>query len=89
MIQGDLFCTSGTYLSITTSLAMSCWFQLLKHQKAIEELTEENEKLRQVLIKELKVSPEKFETSSDKSWKLDTTCADCFECRRRRRKSGG
>ncbi|CAN6486705.1 unnamed protein product [Victoria cruziana] len=62
---------------------------LLKHQKVIEELTEENEKLRQVLIKELKVSPEKFETSSDKSWKLDTTCADCFECRRRRRKSGG
>ncbi|KAF3787620.1 hypothetical protein EJ110_NYTH22714 [Nymphaea thermarum] len=60
---------------------------LLKHQKVIDELTEENEKLRQILIKEFNVSPEKFETSSDKRWKLDSTCADCFECRRRRRKS--
>ncbi|XP_031502935.1 uncharacterized protein LOC116266022 isoform X2 [Nymphaea colorata] len=60
---------------------------LLKHQKIIDELTEENEKLRQILIKEFNVSPEKFKTSSDERWKLDTTCADCFECRRRRRKS--
>ncbi|CAA7406768.1 unnamed protein product [Spirodela intermedia] len=33
---------------------------LLKHQKTIDELIEENEKLRQILVEDLKVSPEKF-----------------------------
>ncbi|CAN6461100.1 unnamed protein product [Victoria cruziana] len=60
---------------------------LLKHQRLIEELTEENDKLRQVLIRELNVSPEKFQRSKNREVELDTTCNNCFECRRRRRRS--
>ncbi|AES94332.1 hypothetical protein MtrunA17_Chr5g0399691 [Medicago truncatula] len=37
---------------------------VLKHQQMIEELVEENEKLRQILVKELKVPPSKLEASS-------------------------
>ncbi|KAF3792986.1 hypothetical protein EJ110_NYTH02119 [Nymphaea thermarum] len=60
---------------------------LLKHQRLIEELTEENEKLRQVLIQELNISPEKFQGSKNRAVELHTTCNNCFECRRRRRRS--
>ncbi|KAK0586520.1 hypothetical protein LWI29_008306 [Acer saccharum] len=57
---------------------------VLKHQKVIEELLEENDKLRQILVEDLKVPPSKLQasySSRDKS-----ACADCFECRRKQRK---
>ncbi|KAI3865054.1 hypothetical protein MKX03_017684 [Papaver bracteatum] len=37
---------------------------VLKHQKVIDDLMEENEKLRQILVEELKVHPSKFQSSS-------------------------
>ncbi|XP_019070060.1 uncharacterized protein [Solanum lycopersicum] len=36
---------------------------VLKHQQAIDELMQENEKLREILVKDLKVSPSKLQTS--------------------------
>ncbi|EEF30599.1 uncharacterized protein LOC8267951 isoform X2 [Ricinus communis] len=60
---------------------------VLKHQKVIEELMEENEKLRQILMEDLKISPSKFQSSY--STRTKSTCADCFECRRKQRKSRG
>ncbi|XP_062086641.1 uncharacterized protein LOC133792744 isoform X2 [Humulus lupulus] len=57
---------------------------VLKHQKVIEELKEENEKLRQILVEELKIPFEKLHTNS--SSKNNYPCSDCFECRRRHRK---
>ncbi|XP_030502236.2 uncharacterized protein LOC115717411 isoform X1 [Cannabis sativa] len=58
---------------------------VLKHQKVIEELKEENEKLRQVLVEELKIPFEKLHITSSSS-KNNYPCSDCFECRRRQRK---
>ncbi|KAJ4950368.1 hypothetical protein NE237_027200 [Protea cynaroides] len=58
---------------------------VLKHQEVIEELMEENEKLRQILVEELKVSPSKFRVSNSRTKSL-SPCSDCFECRRRQRK---
>ncbi|GMN31028.1 hypothetical protein TIFTF001_003073 [Ficus carica] len=57
---------------------------VLKHQQVIEELKEENEKLREILVKELKIPPAKLQTSY--SSKNQSPCSDCFECRRRQRK---
>lgn len=57
---------------------------VLRHQQVIEELMEENEKLRQILIKDLKVPPEKLEASY--RIRKEFPCADCFECRRKQRK---
>ncbi|XP_052171222.1 uncharacterized protein LOC127787292 isoform X2 [Diospyros lotus] len=56
---------------------------VLKHQQVIEELMKENEKLRQILVEDLKIPPSKLEASYSNS---RSPCADCFECRRRRRK---
>ncbi|WVZ57656.1 hypothetical protein U9M48_008016 [Paspalum notatum var. saurae] len=60
---------------------------VLKHQKIIEELREENEKLRQILIEELKVSPTKLQIGHKSGLKAYYPCSDCFECRRRSRKT--
>ncbi|KAM2624355.1 hypothetical protein TB1_031338 [Malus domestica] len=57
---------------------------ILKHQQVIEELMEENEKLRQVLVEDLKVSPSKLQASY--SSKNTSPCTDCFECRRKQRR---
>ncbi|KAL3630040.1 hypothetical protein CASFOL_023024 [Castilleja foliolosa] len=57
---------------------------VLKHQLLIEELMQENEKLRQILVEELKVQPSKFQskiTSRSKG-----SCTECFECRRKQKK---
>ncbi|OVA17191.1 hypothetical protein BVC80_1309g6 [Macleaya cordata] len=59
---------------------------VLKHQQVIEELIEENEKLRQVLVEELKVPPNKLQTGDTSGIKSQSPCSDCFECRRRQRK---
>lgn len=59
---------------------------VLKHQQMIEELVEENEKLRQILVKELKVPPSKLEASSSGRIRNMLPCTDCFECRRKQRK---
>ncbi|XP_050230546.1 uncharacterized protein LOC126679539 isoform X2 [Mercurialis annua] len=58
---------------------------VLKHQKVIEGLMEENEKLREILVEDLKISPSKLQSSY--SSRTKSACDDCFECRRRRRKS--
>lgn len=58
--------------------------QVLKHQQIIEELLEENEKLRQILVEDLKVPTNKLQARH--STRNKSPCADCFECRRRQRK---
>ncbi|KFK22386.1 hypothetical protein AALP_AAs42393U000500 [Arabis alpina] len=58
---------------------------VLKHQKLIDEVMEENEKLRRIIIEDLKVSPEKLKSVS--SYKYETPCKDCFECRRKQRRN--
>ncbi|XP_043712131.1 uncharacterized protein LOC122660935 [Telopea speciosissima] len=58
---------------------------VLKHQQVIEELMEENEKLRQILVEELKVPHNKLQVSNSRIKSL-SPCSDCFECRRRQRK---
>ncbi|KAH9776999.1 Dynamin [Citrus sinensis] len=57
---------------------------VLKHQRIIEELMEENKKLRQILVEDLKVPSSKLEISS--SSRIKPACSDCFECRRKQRK---
>ncbi|KAL5815105.1 hypothetical protein ACOSQ3_025899 [Xanthoceras sorbifolium] len=57
---------------------------VLKHQKVIEELMEENENLRQILVEDLKIPPSKLQASY--SGRNKTACSDCFECRRKQRK---
>ncbi|KQJ97823.1 uncharacterized protein LOC100824000 isoform X2 [Brachypodium distachyon] len=60
---------------------------ILKHQRVIDELRDENEKLRQVLIEELKVSPTKLQLGRENGVKAYYPCSECFDCRRRSRKS--
>ncbi|GFP97263.1 hypothetical protein PHJA_001870400 [Phtheirospermum japonicum] len=69
----------GLQLQFTNDLAV------LKHQLLIEELMQENEKLRQILVEELKVQPSKFQSNFTSRSK--DSCTDCFECRRKQRKS--
>jgi hypothetical protein len=58
----------------------------LKHQQIIEELVEENEKLRQILVEELKVPTSKLVASSSGRIRNKLPCTDCFECRRKQRR---
>lgn len=55
---------------------------VLKQQVALEKLKEENEKLQQILVEDLRVSPDKFKLKVNGY----NTCSDCFECRRRQRR---
>lgn len=57
---------------------------VLKHQQIIEQLMEENEKLRQILVEDLKIPSGKLQASSSGRNKLP--CTDCFDCRRKQRK---
>ncbi|KAK4434885.1 hypothetical protein Salat_0651400 [Sesamum alatum] len=57
---------------------------VLKHQVLIEELMQENEKLRQILVEQLKVQPSKLQFSFTRRSK--SSCTECFECRRKQRK---
>ncbi|CAI8589108.1 unnamed protein product [Vicia faba] len=59
---------------------------VLKHQQMIEELVEENEKLRQILVEELKVPSSKLESGSTGRIRTKLPCTDCFECRRKQRR---
>ncbi|XP_061343979.1 uncharacterized protein LOC133289947 isoform X1 [Gastrolobium bilobum] len=59
---------------------------VLKHQQIIEELVEENEKLRQILVEDLKIPSSKLQTSSSGRIRNKLPCTDCFECRRKQRK---
>uniref|UniRef100_A0A2P2JB85 Uncharacterized protein LOC8267951 isoform X1 n=2 Tax=Rhizophora mucronata TaxID=61149 RepID=A0A2P2JB85_RHIMU len=58
---------------------------VLKHQQIIEELMEENEKLRQILVEDLKISPSRLQSSH--TTRNKTPCDYCFECRRKQRKN--
>ncbi|KAK4365839.1 hypothetical protein RND71_013719 [Anisodus tanguticus] len=55
--------------------------ELVLKTPVIDELMQENEKLRQILVKELKVSPSKLQTNYSSGSKFPST--DCFECRRK------
>ncbi|XP_056689188.1 uncharacterized protein [Spinacia oleracea] len=57
---------------------------VVKHQQVIEELMEENERLRQVLIEDLKVPSNKFKVRYS-STRNESPCSDCFKCRRKQR----
>ncbi|CAA7024898.1 unnamed protein product [Microthlaspi erraticum] len=59
---------------------------VLKHQKLVNELIEENEKLRRIIIEDLKVSPEKLKSVSSYN-KYESPCKDCFKCRRKQRRN--
>ncbi|XP_059638871.1 uncharacterized protein LOC132281158 [Cornus florida] len=56
---------------------------VLKHQQVIEELMEENEKLRGILVEDLKIPPSKLQANSRRN---KSPCTDCYECRRKQRK---
>eukprot|EP00267_Zea_mays_P057007 XP_023157043.1 uncharacterized protein LOC103638923 isoform X3 [Zea mays] len=77
-----------TFLNPGNLHGMDSVLQLvLKHQKVIEELQEENENLRQILIEELKISPTKLQIGHKNGVKAYYPCSDCFECRRRSRRT--
>ncbi|XP_019179647.1 PREDICTED: uncharacterized protein LOC109174869 [Ipomoea nil] len=57
---------------------------VLKHQQVIEELMRENEKLRQILVEDLKVSPAKLQASYSSG--IKSPCSECFDCRRKQRR---
>ncbi|KAL3499715.1 hypothetical protein ACH5RR_038808 [Cinchona calisaya] len=59
---------------------------VLSHQRVIEELMKENEKLHKILLEDLKISPEKLQATSLSISSSKSPCTECFECRRRRRK---
>ncbi|XVE57580.1 hypothetical protein DITRI_Ditri04bG0101400 [Diplodiscus trichospermus] len=58
---------------------------VLKHQQMIEELMEENQKLHQILMEDLKIPPSKLQASF--SSKRKSPCSECFHCRRKQRKN--
>ncbi|XP_008465884.2 uncharacterized protein LOC103503467 isoform X8 [Cucumis melo] len=60
-------------------------FQMvIMHQKLIQELREENNKLHQILVEDLKIPPSKLQASN--IGRNIPPCSDCFECRRKQRR---
>ncbi|CAK9309406.1 unnamed protein product [Citrullus colocynthis] len=60
-------------------------FQMvMMHQKLIQELREENNKLHQILVEDLKIPPSKLQASN--VGREIPPCSDCFECRRKQRR---
>ncbi|KAL9269366.1 hypothetical protein AKJ16_DCAP21910 [Drosera capensis] len=57
---------------------------VLKHQQVIEQLLEENENLRKVLVEDLRIPPTKLVSGHNRS--RSSACEDCFECIRKQRK---
>ncbi|KAF2543253.1 hypothetical protein F2Q68_00029343 [Brassica cretica] len=77
---------TGEERQVTQLESESLMLQMvLKHQKLVNELMEENEKLRRIIIEDLKVSPEKLNSVS--SYVYESPCKDCFECRRKHRRN--
>ncbi|XP_074555992.1 uncharacterized protein LOC141811833 [Curcuma longa] len=60
---------------------------LLAHQRVIEDLIDENQRLQQILVEDLKIPPSKLQIKPNSKSKAYYPCSDCFECRRRRRKA--
>lgn len=60
--------------------------QLLKHQQIIEELMEENKKLRRILVEDLKVPSDKLQASNEDRTKHTDPCSDCIDSQRREKK---
>ncbi|KAA3459004.1 Calretinin [Gossypium australe] len=58
---------------------------VLKHQRIVEELMEENLKLRQILMEDLKIPPSKLQASY--SSKIKSPCSECLYCRRKQRRN--
>ncbi|XP_038680317.1 uncharacterized protein LOC119981314 isoform X1 [Tripterygium wilfordii] len=87
-LQDPAFSEDGTNLKEVAGQLLSENNMLqvvLKHQRVIEELREQNEKLRQILVEDLKIPPSKLQTSFSTTNK--SACDDCFHCRRKQRKS--
>ncbi|XP_027080861.1 uncharacterized protein LOC113779906 isoform X1 [Coffea eugenioides] len=59
---------------------------VLSHQRIIEGLMKENEKLHKILVEDLKISPEKLQATSLSTNSSKSPCSECFKCRRRLRK---
>ncbi|XXG43749.1 hypothetical protein AAC387_Pa01g3717 [Persea americana] len=59
---------------------------LLKHQQIIEELMEENKKLRRILVEDLKVPSDKLQASNEDRTKHTDPCSDCIDSQRREKK---
>ncbi|KAG9153456.1 hypothetical protein Leryth_026890 [Lithospermum erythrorhizon] len=57
---------------------------VVKHQMLIQELMEENEKMRHILVEDLKIPPNKLQSSYPIRNKF--SCSDCLDCRRKMRK---
>ncbi|CAH2078769.1 unnamed protein product, partial [Thlaspi arvense] len=78
--------TNGEERQVTQLESESLMLQMvLKHQKLLNEVMQENEKLRRIIIEDLKVSPEKLKSVS--AYKYETPCKDCFQCRRKQRRN--
>lgn len=60
---------------------------LLRQQQAIQGLVEENLKLQRILVDDLKVHPAKLKSNNYSFTHSSGPCSDCFECRRRSRRS--
>ncbi|XP_022995187.1 uncharacterized protein LOC111490807 [Cucurbita maxima] len=60
-------------------------FQMvMMHQKLIQELKEENNKLHQILVEDLKIPPSKLQASN--TGREFSPCSGCLECRRKERR---
>ncbi|XP_010677120.2 uncharacterized protein LOC104892814 isoform X1 [Beta vulgaris subsp. vulgaris] len=57
---------------------------VVKHQQVIEELMEENERLRKILVEDLKVPASKLQVKYQGT--NSSFCSDCFNCRRKQRR---
>ncbi|WZY68741.1 hypothetical protein YC2023_000981 [Brassica napus] len=78
--------TTAEVRQVTQLESESLMLQMvLKHQKLVNELMEENETLRRIIIEDLKVSPKKLKSVS--SYVYESPCKDCFECRRKQRRN--
>ncbi|KAG7011490.1 hypothetical protein SDJN02_26396, partial [Cucurbita argyrosperma subsp. argyrosperma] len=57
---------------------------VMMHQKLIQELREDNNKLRRILLEDLKVPTSKLQASN--VGRKIAPCSDCLECRRKQRR---
>ncbi|XP_023554183.1 uncharacterized protein LOC111811523 [Cucurbita pepo subsp. pepo] len=57
---------------------------VMMHQKLIQELREDNNKLRRILLEDLKVPSSKLQASN--VGRKIAPCSDCLECRRKQRR---
>ncbi|KAM7256709.1 hypothetical protein ACFE04_012450 [Oxalis oulophora] len=84
ILMGDSSASGTNELGARLQSETNMLRMVLKHQQIIEELMEENNKLRQILMDDLKIPPSKLQASH--LGRNKSPCTDCFECRRKQRK---